>query len=69
MTIKDYNKSWYCTQYTTFNHGTQMSTTSPKNFLKVPPLNANHICNKTNEIQLLIKNTQAYVMTSVIKET
>ena len=38
-----------------------MNTTSPKNFLKVVQLDANKICNKTDEIQLLIKNTQANV--------
>ena len=40
-----------------------MKTTSPKNFLKVLQLNANGICNKTDEIQLLIKNTQENVIT------
>ena len=40
-----------------------MNTISPKNFLKVLQLNANGICNKTDEIQLLIKNTQADVIT------
>ena len=41
-------------------------TTSPKNFLKVLQLNANGICNKTDEIQLLIKNTQDVI---TIQET
>ena len=40
-----------------------MNTTSSKNFLKVQQLNANGIHNKTGEIQLLIKNTQADVIT------
>ena len=67
ITTKDYNNSWYCTLYSTFNHSTQMNTTSPKSFLKVLQFNANGICNKTDEIQLLIKNTQADVIT--IQET
>ena len=44
-----------------------MNTTSPKNFLKVLQLNANGICNKADEIQLLIKNTHVDVIT--IQET
>ena len=39
-----------------------MSITSPKNFLKVLQLNANGICNKTDKIQICIKNTHADVM-------
>ena len=54
---------WYCTLHSTFKHRTQMNTTSPKNFLKVLQLNPNGICNKTDEMQLLIKNTQADVIT------
>ena len=46
---------------------TQTNTTSPKNHLKVLHLNANGICNITDEIQLLIKNTQANIIT--IQET
>ena len=60
---KDYNNSWYCTIHSTFNHRTQTNTTSPKNFLKVLQLNANGIRNKTNKIQLLVKITQADVIT------
>ena len=67
ITTKNYNNSWYCTLHSTFNHKTQTNTTSLKNFLKVLQLNANGICNKTDEIQLLIKNTQADVIT--IQET
>ena len=44
-----------------------MSTTLQKNFFKVLQLNANSIHNKTDEIQLLIKNTQVDVIT--IQET
>ena len=62
ITTKDYNNSWYCTLHSTFNRRTQTNTTSPKNFLKVVQLNANGIRNKTDEIQLLIKNTQADVI-------
>ena len=54
--------SWYCTLHSTFNHRTQTNTTSPKNFLKVLQLNANNICRKTDEIQLLIQNTHADVI-------
>ena len=67
ITTKDYNYSWYCTLHSTFNCKTQMNTTLPKNFLKVLQLNANGIHNKTDDIQLLIKNTQASVIT--IQET
>ena len=63
ITTKDYNNSWYCTLHRTFNHRTQTNTTSPKNFLKVLQLNGNATRNKTNKIQLLIKNTQAGVIT------
>ena len=63
ITAKDYNNSWYCTLHSTFKNRTQTNTTLPKNFLKVLQLNANGICNKTDEIQLLIKNTQADVIT------
>ena len=48
--------------YRIFNHRTQMNTTSLKNFLKVLQFNANGIRNKTDEIQLFIKNTQADVI-------
>ena len=51
------------TLHSTFNHRTQTNITSPKSFLKVLQLNANGICNKTDKIQLLIKNTQADVIT------
>ena len=44
-----------------------MNTTSPKNFFKVLQFNANGIHNKTDEIQLLIKNIQADVI--IIQET
>ena len=67
ITTKDYNNSWYCTLHRTFTHRTQTNLTSPKNFFKVLQLNANGNCNKTDEIQLLIKNTQADVIT--IQET
>ena len=50
-----------------FNHRTQTNITSPKNFLKVMQLNANDICNKPDEIQVLIKNTLADIIT--IQET
>ena len=66
ITKKD-NNSWHCTLYSTFNHRIQTNTTSPKNRLKVLPLNANGIRTKTDKIQLFIKNTQAYVIT--IQET
>ena len=49
------------TIHSTFNHKTQMNTTSLKNFLEVLQLNANGIRNKIEEIKLLIKNTQADV--------
>ena len=52
-----------CKLHSTFNHRTQTNTTSPKSFLKVLQLNANGICNKTDKIQLLIKNAQADVIT------
>ena len=42
----------------TVKHSTQMNTTSPKNLFKVLQLNANGIRNRTDELQLLIKNTQ-----------
>ena len=67
ITIKHYNKLWYCTLHNTFNHRTQTNTTSPKNFLKVLQPIANGIRNKTDEIQLLIKNTPADIIT--IQET
>ena len=60
---RDYNKPLYCTFHCTFNHKTQTNTTSPKNFVKVLQLNANNICNKTDELQLIIKNTRADVIT------
>ena len=66
ITTKDYKNSWCYTLHSTFNQRTQTNTTSPKNFLKVLQLNANGICNKTDEIQLT-KNTQADVIT--IQET
>ena len=62
ITTKDYNNSWCCTFHSNFKHRTQTNTTSPKNF-KVLQFNANDICNKTDEIQLLIKNTQTDVIT------
>ena len=37
----------------------KVNATSPKNFFKFLQFNANGIRNKTDEIQLLIKNTQA----------
>ena len=61
-TTKDYN-SWCCTLYSTFIYRTQTNTALRKNFLKILQLNANGICNKTDEIQLLIKNTQANIIT------
>ena len=67
ITTKDYNNLWYCTFHSTFKHKTQTNTTSPKNLFKVLQLNANGICNKTDEIQLLIKSTQADVIT--VQET
>ena len=63
ITTKDYNNSWCCTFYSTFTHRAQTNTTSPKNFLKVLQLNANYIRNKTDKIQLIIKNTRAEVIT------
>ena len=62
ITTKDYNNSWYCTLHSTFKHRTQTNTTSSKNFLKVLQLNANGIHNKKDEIELLMKNTQADVI-------
>ena len=62
-----YNNLWYCTLHSTFKHRTQIITTSSKNFFKVLQLNSNGIRNKTDEIQLLNKNTQADVIT--IQET
>ena len=66
-TTKEYNNSWCCTLHSTFNHRTQMNTTSPKNFFEVLQLNANGICNKTYKIQLLIKNTRADII--IMQET
>ena len=60
-------KDFVSTLYSTFNHKTQMNTTSLKNYFKVLQLNANGIRNKTDKIQLLIKNTQADIIT--IQET
>ena len=51
------------TAHFTFSCKTQTNATSPKNFFEVLQLNANGIRNKTDEIQLLIKNTQADVIT------
>ena len=48
-------------------HTQNTNTTTPKKFFKVLQLNANGIRNKTDEIQLLIKNTPPDVIT--IKET
>ena len=50
ITTKDYNNSWYCTLYSTFNHKTQKNTTSSKSFFNLLQLNANGIHNKTNKI-------------------
>ena len=58
---------WYCTLHSTFNHKTQTNIISPKNFLEILQLNANGIHNKTDEVQLLIKNTRADIIT--IQET
>ena len=55
------------TAFTAILTTTQTNTTSTKNFIKVLQLNANGICNKTDEIQLPIRNTQADVIT--IQET
>ena len=63
ITTKDYNNSCYCLFHSTFKHRTQKNATSPNNFFKVLQLNANGIHNKTDEIQQLIKNTQADVIT------
>ena len=63
ITTKDYNNSWYCTLHSTFNNRAKTNTTSSKNFFKVLQLNANGIRNKTDEIQLLIRNTAADVIT------
>ena len=62
-TTKDCSNSCYCTVHSTFNRRTQTITRSAKNFLKVLQFNANGIRNKKDEIQLLIKNTQADVIT------
>ena len=49
ITAKDYNSSRYFTLQSIFKYRTQTNTTSPKKFFKVLQLNANEICNKTDE--------------------
>ena len=66
ITTKVYNYSCYCTLHSTFNHRAQTNTASPKNFIRVLQPNANEICNKIDEIKLLIKNTEADI---IIPET
>ena len=51
----------------TSQHFYPQNRTSPKNFFKVQQLNGNGTCNKSDEMQLLIKYTQAVAIT--IQET